>query len=61
MQGATFNMHGQLYCGHVNAIALLLFSGHLSITCAQHLYITEETLGLRLSYIFLLHIVGRTF
>ena len=22
VQGATFNMHGQLYCGHVNATAL---------------------------------------
>ena len=25
VQGATFNMHGQLYCGHANATAL--FSG----------------------------------
>ena len=22
VQGATFNMHGQLYCGHTNAMAL---------------------------------------
>ena len=22
VQGATFNMHGQLYCGHANATAL---------------------------------------
>ena len=22
VQGATFNMHGQLYCGHANAMAL---------------------------------------
>ena len=22
VQGATFNMHGQLYCGHINATAL---------------------------------------
>ena len=22
VQGATFNMHGQLYCGHVNATPL---------------------------------------
>ena len=50
-------MRGQLYHGHVNAIALLLFSGRLSVACAQHLYIAEETLGSRLIYIFLLHIV----
>ena len=54
-------MRGQLYRGHVNAIALLLFSGSLSVACAQHLYIAEETLGSRLIYIFLLHIVGKTF
>ena len=22
IQGATFNMHGQMYCGHTNAMAL---------------------------------------
>ena len=54
-------MRGQLYRGHVNAIALLLFSGRLSVACAQHLYIAEETRGSRLIYIFLLHIVGKTF
>ena len=54
-------MHGQLYRGHISVIALLLFSERLSATCAQHLYITEETPGLRLIYIFLFHIVGKTF
>ena len=32
--GAAFSMRGQLYIGHVNAIALLLFSGRVSVTCA---------------------------
>ena len=31
-------MRGQLYHGHVNVIALLLSSGSLSTTRAQHLY-----------------------
>ena len=63
VQGATFSIHSQLYRGHINAIDLLLFSRCLSITCAQHLYIAEETLGLRLIYIFLLHklMLGKLF
>ena len=54
-------MRGQPYRGHLNAIVLPLFSGRLSVTCVQHLYIAEETLGSRLIYIFLLHIFGKTF
>ena len=63
VQGATFSIHSQLYRGHINAIDLLLFSRCLSITCAQHLYIAEETLGSRLIYIFLLHklMLGKLF
>ena len=39
-------MRGQLYHGHVNVIALLLSSGSLSTTRAQHLYeigVTHQT------------------
>ena len=36
VQGATFSIRGQLYYGHVNAIALVLSSGRLSTT--QHFY-----------------------
>ena len=63
VQGATFSIHSQLYCWHINAIDLLLFSRCLSITCAQHLYIAEETPGSRLIYIFLLHklMLGKLF
>ena len=60
-KGATFSMRGQPYRGHLNAIVSPLFSGRLSVTCVQHLYIAEETLGSRLIYIFLLHIVEKTF